>query len=93
MDNFHFKKALTQLTTKKYPDIRQVLQEYVDSNNKKDFNMLAQQFKDLFPERIDTIDSNQKYILNNWNERQTYLNNPHMKCSMESRISHITYSC
>ena len=89
IDNFHFKKSLTQLTTKKYPDIRQALQEYIDSNNKKDFNMLVQQFKDLFPERIDTIDSNQKYILNNWKERQTYLKNPHMKCSMESHISHI----
>lgn len=30
MDNFHLKKALTQLTTKKYPDIRQSLQEYID---------------------------------------------------------------
>ena len=37
--------------------------------------MLVQQFKDLFPERIDTIDSNQKYILNNWKERQLYQNN------------------
>lgn len=88
MDNFHFKKSLTQLTTKKYPDVRQALEEYIDSNNKKDFNMLVEQFKDLFPERIDTIESNQKYILNNWKERQTYLKNHHMKCSMESHISH-----
>lgn len=29
------------------------------------------------------------YILNNWNERQLYQNNAHMKCSMESHISHI----
>ena len=50
--------------------------------------MLVEQFKDLFPERIDTIESNQKYILNNWKERQTYLKNSHMKCSMESHISH-----
>ena len=71
MDNFHFKKALIQLTTQKYPDICQALQEYIDSNNKKDFNMLVEQFKDLYPERTDTIDSKQKYILNNWN----YINN------------------
>ena len=50
--------------------------------------MLVEQFKDLFPERIDTIESNQKYILNNWKERQTYLKNSHMKCSMESHILH-----
>lgn len=31
--------------------------------------MLVEQFKDLFPERIDTIDSKQNYILNNWKER------------------------
>lgn len=89
MDNFHFKKALVQLTTQKYPDICKAMQEYIDANNKKDFNMIAKQFKDLFPERTDVIESKQKYILNNWKERQTYLNNPHMKCSMESHISHI----
>ena len=89
MDNFHFKKALIQLTTQKYPDVCEALQEYIDSNNKKDFNMLLQQFKDLFPGRIETIESKQNYILNNWTERQTYLKNPHMKCSMESHISHL----
>ena len=65
------------------------MQEYIDANNKKDFNMIAKQFKDLFSKRTDVIESKQKYILNNWKERQTYLNNPHMKCSMESHISHI----
>lgn len=89
MDNFHFKQALMNLTTKKNNDIYEALLEYVDSNNKKDFKLLVEQFKELNPERIETIENKQKYILNNWKERQTYLNNRYIKCSMESHISHI----
>ena len=37
----------------------------------------------------ETIENKEKYILNNWKERQTYLNNKYMRCSMESHISHI----
>ena len=89
MDNFHFKQALMNLTTKKNDDVYNALIEYIDSNNKKDFNMLVEQFKDLYPERLETIESKQNYILNNWKERQTYIKNPYIKCSMESHISHI----
>ncbi len=89
MDNFHFKQALMNLTTKKNDDIYETLLEYVNSNNKKDFKLLVEQFKDLNPNRIETIENKQKYILNNWKERQTYLNNKYIKCSMESHISHI----
>ena len=89
MDNFHFKQALMNLTTKKNEDVYEALLEYVNNNNKKDFNLLVQQFKDLYPDRVETIENKQNYILNNWNERQTYLNNKYMKCSMESHISHI----
>lgn len=89
MDNFHFKQALMNLTTKKNEDVYEALLEYVNNNNKKDFNLLVQQFKDLYPDRVETIENKQNYILNNWNERQTYLNNKYMKCSMESHLSHI----
>ena len=89
MDNFHFKQALTLLTTKKYQKVCDALLEYVNSNNKNDFNMLVEQFKDLNPDRTETIENKQNYILNNWKERQTYLKNPYIKCSMESHISHI----
>ena len=89
IDNFHFKQALMNLTTKKNEDVYESLLEYVNNNNKKDFNLLVQQFKDLYPDRVETIENKQNYILNNWNERQTYLNNKYMKCSMESHISHI----
>ena len=75
--------------TKKNNDIYEVLLEYFDSNNKKDFKLLVEQFKELNSERIETIENKQKYILNNWKERQTYLNNRYIKCSMESHISHI----
>ena len=89
MDNFHFKQALMNLTTKKNEDVYEALLEYVNSNNKKDFNLLVEQFKDLYPDRTEVIENKQNYILNNWNERQTYLNNKYIKCSMESHISHI----
>ena len=89
MDNFHFKQALILLTTKKYQEVCDALLEYVNSNNKHDFNMLVEQFKDLNPYRTETIENKQNYILNNWKERQIYLKNPYIKCSMESHISHI----
>lgn len=89
MDNFHFKQALINLTTKKNNDIYEALLESVNSNNKKDFKLLIEQFKDLNQDRIETIENKEKYILNNWKERQTYLNNKYMRCSMESHISHI----
>ena len=89
MDNFHFKQALTLLTTQKYQEVNDALLEYINSNNKDDFNMLVEQFKDLNPDRIEIIENKQNYILNNWKERQTYLKNLYIKCSMESHISHI----
>ena len=89
MDNFHFKQALINLTTKKNNDIYEALLESVNSNNKKDFKLLIEQFKDLNQDRIETIENKEKYILNNCKERQTYLNNKYMRYSMESHISHI----
>ena len=89
MDNFHFKQALMNLTTKKNDDVYNALIEYIDSNDKEHFNVLVEQFKDLYPERLEIIESKQNYILNNWKERQTYVKNPYIKCSMESHISHI----
>lgn len=59
MDNFHFKQALTLLTTKKYKEVCDALLEYVNSNNKNDFNMLVEQFKDLNPDRTETIENKQ----------------------------------
>ena len=89
MDGFHFSQALKHLTTNKYPEVYKALYEYVLDNNKKDFSRLCNEFLDLYPERIETIESKRDYILNNWNSRQIYQNNPYMKCSMESHISHI----
>lgn len=89
MDGFHFSQALKQLTTDKYDDVYDSLYEDVLFNNKKDFIRLVNEFIDLNPERIETIEAKRDYILNNWNERQIYQNNSYMKCSMESHISHI----
>ena len=89
MDGFHFLYFLNQLTTQKYPDIKEALNEYVLDNNKHDFTRLCNEFSDLYPDRKDIIENKRDYILNNWNARQLYQNNPYMKCSMESHISHI----
>lgn len=89
MDGFHFSQALKQLTTIKHDDIYNALTEIVIKNDKKNFKILCNQFKDLYPERSETIENKTNYILNNWNERQLYQNNTYMKCSMESHISHM----
>ena len=89
MDGFHFSQALNNLTTIKYKDVYDALNNYVKDNNKEDFTRLCNEFLDLNPARKDTIENKRDYILNNWNERQLYQNNPYMKCSMESHISHI----
>ena len=89
MDGFHFSQALNNLTTTKYPEIRDALQQLVKENNKENFIELCEQFKDLNPERSETIENKKNYILNNWNERQLYQNHSYMKCSMESHISHV----
>ena len=89
MDGYHFSQALKHLTTNKYTDVYDALYQYVLDNNKKDFERLCNEFLDLFPERAETIESKRDYILNNWNARQIYQNNPYMRCSMESHISHI----
>lgn len=89
MDGFHFSQALLNLTTNEYKDIYNELYNYVLNNDKLGFTSLCNQFLELFPERQEVIEAKRDYILNNWKERQLYQNSPHMKCSMESHISHI----
>lgn len=89
MDGFHFSQALKQLTTNSHEDIYDALYEMVLFNKKKDFITMCNDFKDLEPTRVETIENKMNYILNNWNERQIYQNNSYIRCSMESHISHI----
>ena len=89
MDGFHFSQALKNLTTNENQDVYDALYEYVLENNKNDFTRLVNEFLDLNPERKETIESKRNYIVNNWNARQIYQNEPYMRCSMESHISHI----
>lgn len=89
MEGFHFSQALTNLTTSENQDVYDALYEYVLFNKKDDFVRFTNEFLDLNTDRKDTIEAKREYILNNWNERQTYQNTPYMRCSMESHISHI----
>lgn len=89
MDGFHFSQALTNLTTSQNQDVYDALFEYALFNNKAEFTRLSNEFLELNMDRKETIETKRDYILNNWNARQTYQNNPYMRCSMESHISHI----
>lgn len=70
-------------------DVYNTLYEYVLFNKKYKFTRLCNEFLDLNFERSEVIESKRDYILNSWNARQLYQNSPHMRCSMESHISHI----
>lgn len=89
MDAFHFSQALNLLTTQKHKEVYNALFSFAINNDKKNFILLCNQFKDLHPYRSQTIEDKTNYILNNWNACQLYQNTPYMKCSMESHISHI----
>lgn len=89
MDGFHFSQSLLNLTTNEYKDVYNELYNYVLNNDKENFTNLCNGFLKLFPERKEVIENKRDYILNNWKERQLYQNSPHMRCSMESHISHI----
>lgn len=88
-DGFHFSKALWELTTTKHKDVYHALYNYALLNDKISFTDMCNDFLKMFLERKDVIEAKRDYILNNWNERQLYQNSSHMKCSMESHISHI----
>lgn len=91
MDGYHFSQALNNLTTNKKENENWniALNHAVKVNNKDLFSRLCNRFKEENPTRESTIITKQKYILNNWEERQLYQNKPYLKCSMESHISHI----
>jgi hypothetical protein len=72
-----------------HEDIYDALYEMALLNKKKNFIMMCNDFKDLEPNRSETINNKMNYILKNWNARQIYQNNSYMRCSMESHISHI----
>ncbi len=91
MDGYHFSQALNNLTTnkKEYENWNIALNHAVKVNNKDLFTRLCSRFIEENPNRESTIIAKEKYILNNWNERQLYQNKTYLKCSMESHISHI----
>lgn len=85
LDKFHYKQALHHIISE--DDVKQALSEYILSNNKTDFNRMINEIIDLYPDRKETIEIKQKYILNNWrNILNMYKHN--LSCPMESQISH-----
>lgn len=91
MDGYHFAQAINNITTTKRENEnwRNALNHSVKVNNKTLFMRLCDRFIEENPTRESAIIVKEKYILNNWEERQLYQNKPYLKCSMESHISHI----
>lgn len=91
MDGFHFSQAINNITTtkKENENWNNALNHAVKVNNKDLFIRLCRRFIEENPIRESIIVTKEKYILNNWKERQLYQNKPFLKCSMESHISHI----
>lgn len=91
MDGYHFSQAVNNITTtkKENENWNNALNHAVKVNNKELFMRLCRRFIDENPARESTIITKEKYILNNWDERQLYQNKQFLKCSMESHISHI----
>lgn len=91
LDGFHFSQAINNITTSKKENENWniALNHAVKVNNKELFARLCNRFIEENQTREATIITKEKYILNNWNERQLYQNKPYLKCSMESHISHL----
>lgn len=85
LDKFHYKQALHHIAQN--TDIEKILNNYVLNDNKIAFKECCESLMEEKPHRIETIQSKEEYILNNWK----YINNLHkndLKCPMESQISH-----
>ncbi len=88
MDNYHNKQALMRLTTTKHLEFYDALNDLIMNNDKELFKEECLKFMGENKERTTTIINMMEYILNNWDAYQLCLNNPELKCSMESHISH-----
>lgn len=89
IDGYHYVQALQHICTEKYSDLYlSSLKEVIKNNDKLSFISLCNSISEIEPHRKETIDIKMNYILNNWDYIQNYYYNVHMKCSMESNISH-----
>lgn len=85
LDKFHFKQAIHHIALDE--NIEHYLSSYVINNRKNDFIQCCDSLIHAFPHRLDTITQKKDYILNNWNYIINLYKN-HLKCPMESQISH-----
>ena len=90
LDHYHLAQAIQRIVTNKHKDtFSSILKEYIIYNLKSDFITVVDAITQLEPTRIDTINQNKDYILNNWDHIQNTFHNIKYKCSMESNISHV----
>lgn len=85
LDKFHFMQSIHYICLNS--DLEYILSSYVINNYKNNFIKFCDILINNNPNRIETINKNKDYILNNWNYiRNLYKYN--LKCPMESQISH-----
>jgi len=89
IDGYHYAQALEHICTTKYNHFLEPLREVIKNNDKQGFINICNVLKDYSPHRIDKIEEQQNYILNNWQYIQTYYHKVFVNCSMEAQVSHV----
>ena len=89
IDGYHYAQSIQHLCTNKYKHMIDGIKDAIKDKDKKLFISLANMMKEYSPHRVDTIEEQKNYILNNWIYIQTYYNKVFVKCSMEAQISHV----
>ena len=85
---FHARQDINRITTNE--DYRKLLNDYINSNDKKSFVELMKYIKkekEQDEARLKKIVEYEKYIINNWKKIQNTFNSE-CRSSMESHISH-----
>lgn len=82
---FHVRQKVNRITTN--TDYRELLNSFIDHNNKKEFKKLIKLIKENNPKRLTKLVEYENYILNNWKKIHNMFESE-CKSSMESHISH-----
>lgn len=85
LDEFHFTLAVNSITKDK--DLKELIYEYIYGKKKRDFNILVNAIIKDNQDRIETIETNRKYINTNWSYIQNIKKDYFIGCPMEGHIS------
>ncbi len=86
LDKFHYRQALNRITS--HPDIKSKLIEYIENQDKTNFNKLTKLILENEDLHLKQADVNINYLKKNWKALQNTLHHLKIPCSMEAAISH-----